>query len=292
MIDMTADLPENALIVLIGASGAGKSTLASSWPASQVLSLDTLRGVVSDDPGDQEATSDAVDIFKRILVRRMARGLTTVIDATNLEMSIRVELVVAARRHGMPAVAVIVSAPLSVCLARQNPRPGSRRVPDATVRAQHQAVPYAGEDLTAEGFTHVVLASELPRLGARLHQLTEARADIDHDLVLPHHYFGPEILPLWRWLDRSDIAGIDRVAEIRLGSQHLTLALAEDVGLEGYSAFDVLVGCPVDAECTARAWAPAHSAADLYQALLGIPDRYATCTVHGSTDTPVAFAVS
>lgn len=40
---------ENALVVLIGPSGAGKSTLAGTWPASQVLSLDALRGAVSDD---------------------------------------------------------------------------------------------------------------------------------------------------------------------------------------------------------------------------------------------------
>ncbi|MDQ1033076.1 hypothetical protein QF035_010658 [Streptomyces umbrinus] len=33
------ELPENPLVVLIGASGAGKSTLADTWPASQVLSL-------------------------------------------------------------------------------------------------------------------------------------------------------------------------------------------------------------------------------------------------------------
>jgi predicted kinase len=46
---MQQELPENALIVLIGASGAGKSTLARTWPASQVLSLDSLRGTVSDD---------------------------------------------------------------------------------------------------------------------------------------------------------------------------------------------------------------------------------------------------
>ncbi|MBB5109175.1 putative kinase [Streptomyces spectabilis] len=36
-------------MVLIGPSGAGKSTLARTWPASQVLSLDALREVVSDD---------------------------------------------------------------------------------------------------------------------------------------------------------------------------------------------------------------------------------------------------
>ncbi len=42
-------LPENALWVLIGASGAGKCTPAATWPATQVLSLDALRGTVSDD---------------------------------------------------------------------------------------------------------------------------------------------------------------------------------------------------------------------------------------------------
>ncbi len=43
------ELSKNALVVLIGPSGAGKSTLARTWPASQVLSLDALRGAVSDD---------------------------------------------------------------------------------------------------------------------------------------------------------------------------------------------------------------------------------------------------
>jgi hypothetical protein len=43
------DVPDNALIVLIGAAGAGKSTLAASWPLSQALSLDALRETVSGD---------------------------------------------------------------------------------------------------------------------------------------------------------------------------------------------------------------------------------------------------
>jgi predicted kinase len=37
------------LIVLIGVSGAGKSTLAGTWPLTRVVSLDQLRGVISDD---------------------------------------------------------------------------------------------------------------------------------------------------------------------------------------------------------------------------------------------------
>ncbi|MFF3489176.1 AAA family ATPase [Streptomyces sp. NPDC002701] len=75
--------PLNGLVVLIGASGAGKTTLAETWPASQVLSLDALHEAVSDDADDQEATADAVDALHLLLERRMARQLTTVIDATN-----------------------------------------------------------------------------------------------------------------------------------------------------------------------------------------------------------------
>jgi predicted kinase len=35
-----------------------------------------------------------------------------VIDATNCEQHVRVELVMAAKRHGMPTVAVVVATPL------------------------------------------------------------------------------------------------------------------------------------------------------------------------------------
>ncbi|MEV6841085.1 ATP-binding protein [Streptomyces sp. NPDC051133] len=105
------DLPENALIVLIGASGAGKSTLATTWPASQVLSLDALRAAVSDDCGCQEATGDAVDALHLILERRMARRRNTIVDATNVSAEARAPLVSAATRHHMPAIAVIVATP-------------------------------------------------------------------------------------------------------------------------------------------------------------------------------------
>src|SRR5436189_5749370 len=113
------ELPENALIVLIGASGAGKTTLARTWAASQVLSLDTLRGWVSDDPGCQEATDDAVDALHLLVERRMARRRNTVVDATNVSSTARAPLVAAAKRHGMPAIAVIVATPENVCVARQ-----------------------------------------------------------------------------------------------------------------------------------------------------------------------------
>ncbi|MET9734542.1 ATP-binding protein [Streptomyces sp. NPDC006458] len=289
------ELPENGLIVLIGASGAGKSTLARTWPASQVLSLDGLRGMVSDDPGDQSATGDAADVLKLVLERRMARKLNTVIDATNVEQPVRVELVMAAKRHGMPTVAVVVATPLSVCLTRQDPRPANRRVPEDVVRSQHQAVTYSHQQLAAEGFHTIVFADNLRRLDPFLKRLSARReADLGRDgsgglgdLLLVRRFFGAEILPLWRWRPDSDlVTGRDRVAEIRLGEQHLTLAFRDDVDGEGDFGFDVLLPCPFDPECAGQAWAPAYSVTDLHQALTGAMDSDPdiVCTAHGGPD--------
>ncbi|MDQ1051928.1 ATP-binding protein [Streptomyces sp. V4I2] len=288
------DLPENGLIVLIGASGAGKSTLARTWPASQVLSLDGLRGVISDEPGRQDATGDAADVLKLILERRMARKLNTVIDATNVEQSVRVELVMAAKRHGMPTVAVVVATPLSVCLKRQGPRPANRRVREDVVRSQHQAMTYSHQRLAAEGFNTIVFADNLHRLEPFLKRLSQAReADLGRDggeglgdLLLVRRFFGPEILPLWQWRPDSDlVTGRDRVAEIRLGEQHLTLAFRNDVDGDGDFGFgfDVLLPCPFDPECAGQAWAPVYSVTDLHEALTGAMDGAPdiVCTVHG-----------
>ncbi|MEU9677817.1 hypothetical protein AB0D92_30450 [Streptomyces parvus] len=95
--------------------------------------------------------------------------------------------------------------------------------------------------------------------------------------------FGEDIVPLWRWKPGSNIAGGDRVAEIRLGQQYLTLALRTDIDGEGDIGFDVAVPCPHDDECTGRAWAPAYSITCLYRALNGDldDDEGIVCTVHG-----------
>ncbi|MET9175844.1 ATP-binding protein [Streptomyces misionensis] len=289
------DLPKNSLVVLIGAAGAGKSTLARTWPASQVLSLDAMRCAVSDDAGCQEATGDAVDVLHLLLERRMARRLFTVVDATNVSRESRQPLVAAAKRHNMPAIAVIVATPADVCVARQGPRPANRTVPEDTVRAQHKAMVHSHQSLRAEGFNEVLFADSLYRLEPFLQRLSQVReAELGRDgntglgdLWLVRRFFGPEILPLWRWRTGSDlVTGRDRVAEIRLGQQHLTLAYRHDVDGEGDFGFDVLLPCPFDAECAGQAWAPVCSVTDLHRALTGAMDNdpYIVCSAHGSFD--------
>ncbi|MFI9311357.1 AAA family ATPase [Streptomyces triculaminicus] len=294
MTPLDTTIPESALVILIGASGAGKSTLAATWPATQVLSLDHLRGVMSDDPGCQHATQDAADALAFILERRMARHLNTVIDATNVERPVRAKLIAAAQRHAMPTVALIVDTPASVCVDRQKPRPANRRVPVDVVLAQHKAMVHAHPRLAREGFDHIVYADSLDRLEPFLRRLSDDKltdpglngSDGLGDLLLPRRLFGPEILPLWRWKPGSPLAGGDRVAEIRLGKQYLTLAFRENVDGEGNIGFDVLLPCPADSECTGCAWAPVYSITDLHRAVSGVMDNDPdiTCTVHGPHD--------
>jgi predicted kinase len=288
------DLPKNALVVLIGASGAGKSTLAATWPPSQVVSLDRLRGDVSDDCGDQSATADAVDAMLLIVNRRLARGLNTVVDATSVYAKDRALLVDAAKRHNMPVIAVLVSTPLSVCIERQQNRPANRSVPEDAVTEQHQAMVHSHPNLRSEGFNDVVFADTLYRLEPFLEQVSNIRIrelgqggdDGLGDLMLPRRFFGPELLPLWRWKDGSTLAGDDRVAEICIGQQYLTLALRTDIDGEGSIGFEVLLPCPFDDECDGEAWAPAYTVTDLWGALTGDRDQDADilCTVHGSLD--------
>lgn len=129
-----------------------------------------------------------------------------------------------------------------------------------------------------------------------LKRLSQAReADLGRDgstgltdLLLVRRFFGPEILPLWRWRPGSDlVTGRDRVAEIRLGQQYLTLAYRDDVDGEGDFCFDVLLPCPFDAECAGQAWAPVYSVTDLYKALTGAMDNDPTSSAP-STEAPTS----
>src|SRR5947207_14915437 len=75
--------PKRSLVVLIGPSGSGKSTFARMhFKPTEVISSDFCRGLVSDNENSQEATSDAFDVLKYVVAKRLSNGLLTVIDAT------------------------------------------------------------------------------------------------------------------------------------------------------------------------------------------------------------------
>ncbi len=102
-------LPDPCLVVLVGAAGAGKSTFAARhFAPDEVLSSDRYRAILSGDASNQAATRQAFGRLHRELSNRLAKGLLTVVDATNVQAWARRALVDRATAAGVPSVAIVL----------------------------------------------------------------------------------------------------------------------------------------------------------------------------------------
>lgn len=160
----TLVVPEVSLVVLIGASGSGKSTFARAhFCATEVVSSDACRGLVSDDENDQGATADAFEILHAIVAKRLERGRLTVVDATNVQPAARSRLVALARAHHVLPVAIVFDLAETVCQARNKSRPDRQFGPHVVRRQSEQLRKglHGKRGLEREGFRSVaILRSE------------------------------------------------------------------------------------------------------------------------------------
>ncbi|MDB5292414.1 MAG: metallophosphoesterase [Phycisphaerales bacterium] len=156
---MKLTVPEFCLVVLIGPSGCGKSTFARKhFKPTEVLSSDFCRGLVSDDENSQDATGDAFDVLRFVAGKRLARGLLTVIDATNVQEEARTPLVELAREHDVLLVAVVLKLPEEVCQARNKLR-ADRDFGPHVIRNQSMQLRRSLRGLEREGFRYVHVLS-------------------------------------------------------------------------------------------------------------------------------------
>ena len=148
-------IPELCLVVLIGPSGCGKSTFARKhFKPTEVISSDFCRGLVSNDENSQDATGDAFDVLKYVVGKRLARGLLTVIDATNVQAEARKPLVELAREHDVLPVAVVLKMPESLCQERNKGR-ADRSFGPHVIRNQLIQLRRSLRGLEREGFRYV-----------------------------------------------------------------------------------------------------------------------------------------
>lgn len=154
------DLPQGALVLLIGAAGSGKTTLAARlFSSDEILASDDYRAAVSGDPADQAVNDEAFDRLHAELERRMAAGELTVVDATNVQAWARRRLRATAAAHHRPMVAVVLALPLETSLARNAAR-GGGRVPPSAVRRQDRFLRTSLLRLGAEGYASVVVLTD------------------------------------------------------------------------------------------------------------------------------------
>jgi len=154
----TIEIPELAVVALIGASGSGKSTFGRRhFLPTEVLSSDFFRGLVSDDENDQAATNDAFESLYFLLEKRLGRGKLTVVDATNVRAGDRKGLIATARKYHCFAIAIVLNASEKICLER-NANRADRAFGPHVVRRQIAELKRGLRGLEREGFriVHVI----------------------------------------------------------------------------------------------------------------------------------------
>ncbi|MEU8816501.1 polynucleotide kinase-phosphatase [Actinoplanes sp. NPDC048796] len=149
------DIPELALVALVGISGSGKSTFARThFRPTQVLSSDFFRGLVADDENDQSASAEAFDALHYIAGKRLTAGRLTVVDATNLQPHGRAELVRVAKEHDVLPVAIVLDVPEALAWERTQARP-DRTFDRRVLSRMHRDLRRSLGSLTREGFRKV-----------------------------------------------------------------------------------------------------------------------------------------
>lgn len=162
----TLTIPELSLVVLIGASGSGKSSFARKhFKPTEIVSSDFCRGLVSDDETSLDASKDAFEVLNFIAGKRLARGLLTVVDATNVQREARAPLVALAREYHCLPVAIILDLPEKVCHERNASRP-DRQFGAHVIRNHVSALRRSRRSLQKEGFRHIFALESVEEVDA------------------------------------------------------------------------------------------------------------------------------
>jgi alkanesulfonate monooxygenase SsuD/methylene tetrahydromethanopterin reductase-like flavin-dependent oxidoreductase (luciferase family)/predicted kinase len=232
----TAAVPDPALVVLIGPSGSGKSTWAAArYRPAEVVSSDQLRAVVGSGEADLDASTDAFALLDQIVAARLRRGLTTVVDSVGLDQPRRLAHLEAARRAGLPAVAVLFDADAAVCRRRNRDR--ERPVPAAVLDSQLRRMRDVPGQVADEGW-QVIGAAE-------------------NAAVEPSHAPGSATAAALQRTEPAELSLVLQVSRFPWGDEPaawLTAVAqaAEQAGLDGIALMDHLIQIPQ----VGRAWEP------------------------------------
>ena len=203
---MRIEIPELALVAMIGASSSGKTTFAHKhFKDTEVLSSDFFRAMVCDDENDQTVSSDALELLYYAANKRLDRMKTTVIDATNLSNSARQQVLELAHKQNVHSVAIVLDLPEKELLNRNKNR-AERGYPDRVIHSHYTSLRKCIRHLKKDGFRFVYVLS--------------SQEEIDH----------AEIVRTKLWNDKRELHGpFDIIGDIH-GCYDELIMLLEKLG--------------------------------------------------------------
>lgn len=158
-ISKAVEIPENALVVMVGPAGSGKSTFAKNAFGDAVVASDLCRYMVADTMEDMSVNDQAFHLYHTWIEQRLILGKLTVADATHVKDFARKKLLDLAAKYDRPTVALIIDAELERThkwnLSRE------RQVPDFIVEKHTKEYEEALKVIETEGFSHVYLVDPM-----------------------------------------------------------------------------------------------------------------------------------
>ena len=158
---MRIEIPEIAVVALVGVSGSGKSTFAKQFfKPTEVLSSDYIRALISDDENNLTVNAQTFETLYYIANQRLNLGLLTVIDATNVQKEARASVLRLAKEQNCQTVAIVLDMSEKLCKERNEKRP-DRDFKSHVITRQREQLRRSIRHLQKEGFRFVyVLKSE------------------------------------------------------------------------------------------------------------------------------------
>jgi len=161
---MKIEIPEIAVVALVGVSGSGKSTFAREhFKPTEVLSSDYFRALVSDDENNLDVTPQAFETLYYVANKRLDLGLLTVIDATNVQKEARASILLLAKEQNCQAVAIVLDLPESICKERNEKR-SDRNVGSHVIARQGAQLRKSLKFLKKDGFRHVYVLKSVDEI--------------------------------------------------------------------------------------------------------------------------------
>jgi len=161
---MRIEIPEIAVVALVGVSGSGKTTFANKYfKSTEVLSSDYFRGLISDDENNQLVSKAAFDTLYYVANKRLELGLLAVIDATNVQKEARASVLKLAKDQDCHAVAIVLNLPEKVCIERNKER-SDRSFGDNVIKGQKVQLQRSIRNLQKEGFRYVYVLNSFEEI--------------------------------------------------------------------------------------------------------------------------------